>query len=662
MSEIQSQDLSRLERITAEFIEALEALLQASTFAKANYQTAVYRLGTDLLDEPEGLAVLGGFAARFDDAGVFRGGPWENPSRLLPELVGLGLKGDGVIPTLECLSELRLLAIATEAQQSDSMTSEEAVNFLRVTCVKNLGLMFPDATEESRSRPRVFQRAERLFNYIIEHISIEGLSDSVIDEIETLCAQRPIKPSKTKKLINRAQKLIDNNDESKGVLSSRLEPFRRAIKWVTPAAREAGDRINYRQWLMEASDKQLEEEGLLFSLSMNQTGLVSPYHSVLLRRLLKADMDLLVLASGLNETGAAEAKSNAELFCQLIRTGILPNTAQAIYGLARTVERGLLSRSEVAGGLRKLIDLDILPSVRERLLSTIPKDSGLTVNAVLLAGSLSILGQALGIGQGNNSTCQAARAISLWSLHAPGQLLGMIANAARDGFVEAKFEGTDLKSDELLDITGTANIDLKVDPVSTVLVPHLDRIYNKMMIMVALRGEDGHKWVNPAMYGRWVPSGFDSAIDPFCNVKRHEDFLRRFYATHHPTFNEGHELIYPNPVGIIVTDVHGNTLGPHAVSIQRIAESPKGDLRIYFFNPNNEGRQDWGQGVAPTVCGHGEKHGESSLPFEHFLSRMYAFHYDPYEEGDGYAVPKELIDKVSGMAKDSWGRTYTWLD
>jgi hypothetical protein len=165
------------------------------------------------------------------------------------------------------------------------------------------------------------------------------------------------------------------------------------------------------------------------------------------------------------------------------------------------------------------------------------------------------------------------------------------------------------------------------------------------------------------MYGRWVSSGFVSAIDSqFSAVRHHGDFVRRFYATHHPDYNDGHELIYPNPVGIVVTDVHGNTLGPHAVSIQRIAESPAGDLRIYFFNPNNEGRQDWGLGVAPTVCGHGEKHGESSLPFEQLLSRIYAFHYDPYEEGDGYAVPKELIVDISRMAKESWGRSYMWLD
>ena len=85
-------------------------------------------------------------------------------------------------------------------------------------------------------------------------------------------------------------------------------------------------------------------------------------------------------------------------------------------------------------------------------------------------------------------------------------------------------------------------------------------------------------------------------------------------------------------------------------------------MRIYFFNPNNEGRQEWGQGVSPTVSGHGERQGESSLPFDQFLSRLYAFHYDPMEEGDAYAVPAELVETVSRQAAESWGRACTWVD
>jgi hypothetical protein len=52
--------------------------------------------------------------------------------------------------------------------------------------------------------------------------------------------------------------------------------------------------------------------------------------------------------------------------------------------------------------------------------------------------------------------------------------------------------------------------------------------------------------------------------------------------------------------------------------------------------------------------------GESSLPFDHFAARLYAYHFNPYEEGDGFAVPESTISKVVNMAKSSWGQSYQW--
>ncbi len=234
-----------------------------------------------------------------------------------------------------------------------------------------------------------------------------------------------------------------------------------------------------------------------------------------------------------------------------------------------------------------------------------------------------------------------------------------MVSVARDGFIEVPFEGEVIRSDQLENGLLTT-IDLDLDPVSLVLVPSLDRIYNALMVKVALRNEDGHKWVNPALYGRWVSTGFTSVFDMESNVVNYEDFVRRFFSTHHPTFNDGYALMYPNPVGLIITNTHADLLGMHAVSIQRIAQDPKGQLRIYFYNTNNEGRQNWGQGISPSVSEHGEEEGESSLPFNQFVSRLYAFHYNPYEEGDGFAVPASVINDIETLAKESWGRSYTW--
>jgi hypothetical protein len=183
-----------------------------------------------------------------------------------------------------------------------------------------------------------------------------------------------------------------------------------------------------------------------------------------------------------------------------------------------------------------------------------------------------------------------------------------------------------------------------------------------MMKKTLLRGEDGHKWVNPEFYGEWIQKGFSNAIDPLTlGVKNYAAFVRLFYATHHPDFNEGYELIYPNPVGIFITNVHGKLLGLHAVSIQRIERVPAGEYRVYFYNPNNDSGQNWGQGIEPSVQGNGESEGESSLPFQEFVSRMYAFHYNPYEQGELYLVDDSLVEEVEHLAKDSWGKDYTWL-
>ena len=264
------------------------------------------------------------------------------------------------------------------------------------------------------------------------------------------------------------------------------------------------------------------------------------------------------------------------------------------------------------------------------------------------------------MGQGLNPTCQSARAISLWSQYGIGQLLEYIARAARDNDIDMTFEGELIHSSLL--VGGVANeIHQDLDPVSIVLVPHLDKIYNEMMKRTLLRGEDGHKWVNPEFYGKWIPTGFINAIDQLTlNVTNYSSFVKLFYATHHPEYNEGYELIYPNPVGIFITNVHGELLGLHAVSIQRIKKDQNGNYRIYFYNPNNDSGQNWGQGIRASVSGFGELEGESSLPFHEFLSRMYAFHYNPFEQGDTYMVEDSLVAKVEALAKESWGKNYVW--
>ena len=641
-------------------LDALDAVEQAEAFVKAKYQTEFYRRATDLFENDEGLEFVRRQAHRFDSGGVFHTGPWEHPERLLPELVGGGLRAEGQYPSVEILSELRVLSIAAGESDHPNFTAEQAQSFLRTVMGLNLDLLYGNETEESRLRPKVYAQARRLLAMIEKEISAVGLLEQVLDDIDARVAQRPIDVSLTLKMIEQAKNIPAGSDSKLGV---RLDRYLKATAVPTSLAEKAGSPTNYRNVLVKATPHELANEAKVVGKLLTLTGLSSEYHVALLQHVLKSDeTDIIAQALDLTEVGQAHLSQFREQVLELMRLTIHPATSWIIYGFQQMLERMLLARPEVADGLTKLTNLDLSSSAQQVIKKPLPRGSGISANAVIVGGAIAMLGQPLGVGQGNNPTCQGARALSLWSLHDPGYLLQLLTSASRDDTVEFLFEGTPIFSGEIGGGVAEGKFDLRLDPVSRILVPHLDRIYDEMMRRAALRGEDPHKWVNPALYGRWVPN---SLASPFNLINQtvvgYEDFLRLFYATHHPSYDGGHDLVYPNPVGLLITNVHGRFLGYHAVSIQRVAEDDEGRNRVYFFNPNNEGRQNWGKGVEPSVVGHGEVPGESSLSFDHFAAHLYAFHYNQMEVGDPDAVPKEIVTEVTIHAKEGWGEAFTWL-
>jgi hypothetical protein len=237
----------------------------------------------------------------------------------------------------------------------------------------------------------------------------------------------------------------------------------------------------------------------------------------------------------------------------------------------------------------------------------------------------------------------------------------MVESAAKSNSLWMRFEGNVIKSEEQI-LGLVKELDYNLDAVSVVLVPHLDKIYNEMMRRASNRADDPHKWVNPAMYGHWIPTGFISTYDYLTNsIKDYEKFVRTFYITHHPDYNGGNDLAYPNPVGIFLTSSTGKLIGFHAVSILRVRKV-KGQVRVFILNPNNEGRQRWQDNMRPTVAGNGERAGESSLPFHQFASRLYAFHFNQSDLDDLSRVNADQIDTVTELAKTSWGESYQWTE
>jgi hypothetical protein len=505
-----------------------------------------------------------------------------------------------------------------------------------------------------------------MFALLLSHLPSDTLKQRLADEVQVLAAQRPIVTLRIRALLATVNNDIALNPDQPAdqilqrYLAALYAPSPRAKRHQTGYQDQDQDRQQtakaYLAAFAQLTTEERQEECQTLSKTMLEHGLVSELHALVVQAV-RHDYSLLSDALGLDAYGRAQLDNHHTLVQTLIDRAIAPESAQAIYGLARLLERGLLSREPVSNGLKRLMTLDMHPEVNNNIAQVCRE---LSPCDRLLADALSVLGQPLGISQGSSPTCQSARGLSLWSQHAPGKLLDMVISAATSNNLAMRFDEQILNSQDLpKGLVDT--IDARLDAVSIVLVPHLDRIYNEMMRRASLRLEDPHKWVNPALYGHWIPTGFISAYDTASqSIRDYDTFIRTFYATHHPAYNGGHDLVYPNPVGLFITASSGKLLGFHAVSLLRVHEH-EGQMRVYFLNPNAEGRQNWGQNITPTVVGNGERPGESSLPFVHFAARLYAFHYNERDVGNLATVDPDTSSEVTQLARASWGETYIWL-
>lgn len=639
------------------FHEALEALAGSIPLRQEERKKKLLSVIDRVMEADGGCAFLYEYIPQLVEAGIFEGSMWKQADKLVPSLVSGTLKAGGPTSIMEILSELRMLGLWKERLQEEHFSREQAFQFLKTTMVSNLDLIFPDGSEELRGlEAGTRQKLNQLFSFLLEHVSLGHIRERLAEEIEAICHQRPIVTDRVKHILATVEREIPLDDTRPSDIT--LQKYIRAVFRPTDAAAERSPE-EYSDFLKETDADTIAGEARNAGRLMQQTGLVSPYHVWLIRKI-AGQPELLKEALGLDESGRAELDKHQAFVEELIDKVLVADTARSCYGLAQLLNRSLLTHQPVKSGLQRLLSTELHPDTAAALRKSRPKASIKPVY-VLVAECLGVLGQPLGIGQGWNPTCQSARGISLWSRHAPGKLLRMVETAAKTHDLTMRFEAQLLTASSLsLGLAKT--FDYNLDAVSVVLVPHLDKIYNRMMELASYRLEDPHKWVNPAMYGHWIPVGFLSAYDYMTNsIKNFEHFIRSFYITHHPEYNGGYNLAYPNPVGIFLTGANGDLLGFHAVSILRIARH-EGEMRLYFLNPNNEGRQQWQSDIRPTVSGHGERPGESSLPFYQFASRMYAFHYSPSDLNELSNVDDAEVAKVMDIAKNSWGTSYTWTD
>jgi len=607
-----------------------------------------------LMRHPGGFDALYQRVRSLESAGIFGTSDWAQPSTLQPALAKHSLRKAGPVTTVvEAISELRMLAVARGNYFHSGISAEQARHFLTQVLALNLDLLSGQLSEADRERPdQLGSIVQGLYKYLISHLGYENLLDSLVVEVWRLLDQGPVQVDSIREMINQIAKcLYDPKIKTTGTAeASRLV---NALFAPTPGSAEDPGLQVYEQRLSEMDDETLYAEATCFARSMHDTGLASPYHAIMLRFLrTRHQEDLIPDALGLTMTGLDDLYCYTELVHALIDEAIYPETCQAVYGLTMMLERGSLFTPSVAQALWRQIKLSLSVETAETLQHAF--GDARPPRVLLLAGVLNLLGQPLGVGQGNNPTCQSAIGLSMWAAGEADYLLQVLAWAARDNEVLSRFEGREVSSRDLRPglVKGTP---VDVDPVSLILIPHLDRLYGEMWRRCEDRDDDAHRWINPEFYGWWVNHGFRVVADIHTGkLDDYEGFIRLFYASYHPFYNGQMPLIHAQPAGIAVTDSAARFVGRHAINILRVGLSPRNEMRVYFFNPNNDSGQDWGQEITCSTRGHGEFRGEASLPIAEFASRLYVFHYDTLELGELSAVPAEEVARVVALGNTSW--------
>lgn len=636
--------------------ESLQVLADTPPLSKTLKIRRVLDTARRVLIQPGGCEALEQRAHKMDDSGIFLGTDWADPQILVAALTQHAFQTrDPDILVLEAMSELRLLAVARGDYIHPAMTSVQAHHFLTQVLALNLELMFQGVSEARRTaQGRAAVIPDFLLRHLAEGIGYEHIIDSLIEEIWRMLKQRPIQVDTVKQMVTQIAVCQVNPDiefRSSGQGADRLVS---ALFGPTEATREDPGLPIYLERLQRMDQGALLSEATGMARAMHDTGLVSAYHVVLLRHLCGHEdhAHLVHDAMGLSSTGRECLMCYRPLVMEMIDQAIHAETAQALYGLTLMLERGILYQSPVAPALWRQLALTLNPVAMERM--TLAYGAAQPPNVRLLEGVLCMLGLPLGVGQGNNPTCQSARALSMWAYNDPDYLLQMVVWAARDDEIVMHFEGQPISSRDS-QVGLASGLVLDQDPVSLLVVPHLDRIYAEMGRRCIGRDEDPHRWINPEFHGWWTGRGFRIAVNIATgHLEKLDDFLRYFYASYHPYLNDNQPVIHPQPAGIAVTDTAGRFIGWHAITIQRVGLDPDQVMRVYFYNPNTDSGQDWGQGVVVSTAGNGERFGEASLPFEQFASRLYIFHYDPLEPGNTQAVEQSLLDDITAMVHQSW--------
>lgn len=309
------------------------------------------------------------------------------------------------------MSELRLLAVAMGDYLHESMSAEQAHHYLTQVLAINLQLLFGEGGEAEREQGKLAFISRSVVQHVATRIGYEHVIDRLIDEIWRILQQRPIQVNNVRQMITQIAVCRADPNVDMGSAGQGAERLISSLYGPTQACREDPGIAAYEERLSHMDSSALQGEATGFARSMHDTGLVSPYHATFMRFILENQDSLIAESLGLSMTGRDCLLHYRNLVLTLIREGVFPETAQGLYGLALMLERGILYQPPVEPALWRQTTLSLCPEARHRL--ELAYGYQPQPKAWLIQGVLNMLGQPLGVGQGNNPTCQSARALSM---------------------------------------------------------------------------------------------------------------------------------------------------------------------------------------------------------------------------------------------------------
>ncbi|MGB6035073.1 MAG: hypothetical protein WBG42_02310, partial [Cryomorphaceae bacterium] len=244
----------------ANFEECFDEYLEATPLTKPQ-KAQKLTSQIDLLSRtPQGLEYLYERSLDLEAAGLFDDSPWQNPAKQVHTLVRGTLLSGHPSSTFEIASELRILAYANGREGPSNYPAADAKKYLEEVVVQNLEFAFDELNEESRSKltPQERKKVVNNFRFLMEKANLSGIKEKLVEEIQMVCAQRPIVTKTVRNLVQTIYQRMDL-DETKEA-DQRLLYFISAIYAPGPLAEAYPKYEDYEQRVAEAELPTLEKE------------------------------------------------------------------------------------------------------------------------------------------------------------------------------------------------------------------------------------------------------------------------------------------------------------------------------------------------------------------------------------------------------------------